>query len=96
MAYKIKIESVAKLDIQDTIDWYNEQQKGLGRKFHTSILKHIESLKINPQFQVRYDEVHCLPLKKYPFMIHFTVNESDKAVIIRAVYHTSLNPKNWK
>jgi toxin ParE1/3/4 len=96
MAYKIKIEPAAKLDIQESINWYNKQQKGLGKKFHSTLLKHIDSLTTNPHFEIRYDEIHCLPLKKYPFMIHLTITKSSKTTTIRAVFHTSLDPKNWK
>lgn len=96
MSFKIKIESVAKMDIQEAIDWYNEQQKGLGKKYYSAIFKHIESLKTSPHFEKRYDNVHCLPIKKFPFMIHFTIDNTKKIVTIRAVFHTSINPKNWK
>ncbi len=37
MAFKIKIEPEAHQDIQQGIDWYNEQQSGLGRKFHAEV-----------------------------------------------------------
>lgn len=96
MAFKIKIEPEARLDIQEAITWYNKQQKGLGKKFHTAVTSHIDSLAKNPHFEIRYDNVHCLPLKKYPFMIHFTINEPKNLVTVRAVFHTSLNPNNWK
>jgi hypothetical protein len=33
MTFKIKIEQEAHQDIQEGIDWYNQQQPGLGRKF---------------------------------------------------------------
>ncbi|HLU84839.1 MAG TPA: type II toxin-antitoxin system RelE/ParE family toxin [Vicingaceae bacterium] len=96
MVFKIKIDAAAKLDIQEAINWYNEQQKGLGKKFHKAVLSHFEHLKKNPFFENRYDKVHCLPIKKFPFMIHFTVNEKDKLIIVRAVFHTSLNPDIWR
>lgn len=96
MAFKIKIEPDARLDIQESIDWYNKQQKGLGKKFHSAILNSIESLIKSPHFEMRYDNVHCLPLNKYPFMIHFTIDEVKKIVVIRAIFHTSLNPDKWK
>ena len=35
--FKLQIEAKAKKDIQDNITWYNEQQKGLGRKFHKEL-----------------------------------------------------------
>ena len=66
MAFKVKIEPDARLDIQEAIDWYNKQQKGIGKKFHTALLIHIDSLTKNPHFENRYDTVHCLPLKKIP------------------------------
>lgn len=95
MAFKIKVEPEALEDIQQGIDWYNEKQAGLGRKFLTEVKSCFKSLKINPFFQIRYDDVHCLPLKKYPYMLHFTVDEVDKLVVIRAVFNTHLNPDNW-
>ncbi|MFP4096393.1 MAG: type II toxin-antitoxin system RelE/ParE family toxin [Cyclobacteriaceae bacterium] len=96
MAFKIKVEPEALDDIQQSIDWYNEKQAGLGRKFLAEVKSCFKSLKVNPFFQVRYDEVRCLPLKKFPFMIHFTVHEADKVVVIRAVFNTYLYPDKWE
>ena len=96
MDFIIKIEPDAFLDIQEAITWYNKQQKGLGRKFHAAVLNHIDVLTKNPHFEIRYDAVRCLPLKKFPFIIHFTINELDKIVTVRAVFHTSINPTIWK
>lgn len=96
MAYKIKIEPEAHEDIQQGIDWYNEKQLGLGRKFHKEVKDSINRLKENPFFQVSYKNVHCLPLKNYPYMLHFTINKKDKIVVVRAVFNTSRNPDIWK
>lgn len=95
MAYKIKIEPDARLDIQEAINWYNAQQKGLGKNFHSAVLSHFDNISKNPHYAVRYDHVHCLPLKKFPFMVHFTVDDAKKIVTVRAVFHTSLNPDKW-
>lgn len=95
MPYKIKIEPEAQEDIQEAIDWYNEQQKGLGRKFLLELKEFFQHLRISPFFQIRYDEVRCLPLKKFPFMVHFTINEENETVIVRAVFNTSRDPKIW-
>lgn len=96
MAFKIKIEPEAHQDIQEGIDWYNEQQPGLGRKFHAEVKASFKKLKTNPFFQVRYDDVHCLPLKKFPYMVHYTVDDKSILVTVRAVFHTARDPKNWK
>ena len=95
MSFKIKIEPEAIEDIQLAIRWYNKQQTGLGKKFFTELKKHFNLLKINPFYQIRYDDVHCLPLNKFPFMIHFTINQTKKLVIVRAIFNTSRNPDLW-
>ncbi|MEQ9008459.1 MAG: hypothetical protein RLP12_11280, partial [Ekhidna sp.] len=72
------------------------QKPGLGALFLEEINSSVEQLKINPHYQVRYDEVRCLPTRIFPFMIHFTLNEEAQTVIIRGVFHTSMSPKKWK
>ncbi|MDP2366036.1 MAG: hypothetical protein Q8M94_19970 [Ignavibacteria bacterium] len=77
MSFKIKIEPEAVDDIQSSIVWYNKQQAELGKKFLSELKLHINLLKTNPFIQIRYNKVRCLPLRSFPFMIHFTVNESE-------------------
>lgn len=93
MGFVVFIEEDARKDIQEAIRWYNKKKKGLGKEFHRHFLLFVSALSQNPMYQVRYDEVHCLPLKKFPYMIHFVV--SKKNVIIYGVFHTSLNPDKF-
>ena len=95
MAFEIFIEPRAIQDIQRAIDYYEEELTGLGERFEAALNKHILSLEKNPFFRIRYDNVRCLPLKTFPFMLHFTVDEIRKSVTIYAVFHTSLNPVKW-
>jgi hypothetical protein len=83
-------------DIQQGINWYNQQGEKLGDKFYGEVRNALEQLKISPFFQVRYDNVSCLPLKKFPYMVHFTIHEADKLVIIRAIFNTARDPKLWQ
>lgn len=95
-AVKAKIAPRAHDDIQQGINYYNEQEKGLGKKFHAEVKSSIASIKKNPFYQIRYDKVRCLPVHKFPFMIHFTVDEENNIAIIYAVINTSLDPNaSW-
>lgn len=97
MTYSITLDPMAIVDLQKAIDYYDEQQFGLGKRFEKTIDKHFTTLGKNPFFQLRYDNVHCMPVKKFPFMIHYTIDEENKKIKINAVLHTSLNPnKHWK
>lgn len=51
---------------------------------------------MNPFYEIRYDNIRCLPLKTFPYTIHFSINEADRVVIVRAVFQTSLNPQIWR
>ncbi len=95
MAFSLKVEPEVKTDIQEAIDWYNNHQKGLGKRFNREIASTFKVIRSTPFFQVRYDDTRCLPLNSFPYMVHFTVDERLKTVIIKAVFHTSRNPQNW-
>lgn len=95
MAYSIKIEPAAFNDIQQAIDYYNEQQAGLGKRFYHTILDSFDTIKLNPFYEIRYDEMRCYYTKPFPFLIHFVVDEQKSSIIVIAVIHTSLNPEKW-
>lgn len=94
--YIVKIEPEAIADIQEITDWYNEQQAGLGKRFQSSTIKQINSLGKNPQiYTVRYKEIRCALIKKFPYMVHFFINDENSTVEVLAVISTSRNPKIW-
>ncbi len=96
MSYKLVIRPEVYSDIQSGVDWYNSKQKGLGRQLFNAIQKEYTVLKKAPVFQVRYDDVHCLPVKKFPYMIHYIVEEDSKTVVILGLINTYLNPEKWQ
>lgn len=96
MSYQIKLDVEAQEDVQAVIDWYNKKQDYLGNQFFEELNELVHLLKLNPKFEIIYSTVRCLPLKKFPFNIHFTIDEANKVVNILAVFHTSLNPEYWR
>ena len=93
--YTLKIDIEALTDIKEAYLWYEEQSKDLGKRYKSQVINQVNTLKKNPLlYSVRYNNVHCLKIKKFPFLVHFTVEENIVNVI--AVIHTSLNPKIWE
>ncbi len=93
MSYSVLVDSRAIHDIQEAIDQYETQKSGLGVRFENTVNKHMLILEKNPFFQIRYDNVRCLLIKKFPFMIHFILDEANNLVIVKALLHTSRNLK---
>jgi hypothetical protein len=72
--YKVSIDPDALQDIQDATDWYNEQLAGLGGHFQKQVKIQIGSLKKNALgHSVRYEDVRCMLIKRFPFLVHYRV-----------------------
>lgn len=95
--YKSLILPLAKEDVREAAQWYNDQSPGLGRKFTEEVRDIIRYIKQNPQAcNIRYNEVRTAVLKVFPFMVHYTIDESNRTIIVSAVLHTSRDPQAWE
>jgi plasmid stabilization system protein ParE len=95
--YKSIILPLAKEDIREAAKWYNNKREGLGKRFTAEVREVVQLITQNPAvFGVRYDKVSAAVLNKFPYMIHFTVDQANKTVIVSAVFHTSRDPELWK
>ena len=95
MIFEVVIEPRAILDIQDAVDYYESKQSGLGEHFYQVIDDHIEILTKNPFFQIRYKNYHGFPMKKFPFIIFYFIDEKLKTIYILSVFNTALNPSKY-
>lgn len=88
--YSLKIDIDAFKDIQRAVEWYELQVLGLGNRYKSQVKKQINSLKKNPYlFSIKYKDIRCRKIEKFPFLIHYTINEKLKFITIFAVFHTS-------
>ena len=95
--YSSVILPLAKEDIREAALWYNQQSRGLGKRFTNEVRDRVKFIRQNPTAcNIRYDQVRTAVLKVFPFMIHYIIDETTKTVIISAVLHTSRNPEEWE
>ncbi len=81
------------LDLQKAIDYYNEQKDYLGNEFYFLALKQLKSLKKDALlYQIRYEDVRCTQIAKFPFMIHYTLDLEENIVFAHAIVNTSKDP----
>jgi hypothetical protein len=84
-------------DLLQAMDWYENQQPGLGNKFFRTVKKQSKELQSTAMnFALRYDDIRCKPLKKFPYMIHFRIDSAARSVKIEALFHTSRDPNDWQ
>lgn len=94
MVFKVVVVPQARIDIFEAIEWYGEKSVTTAKRFNKTIKEYYKILRRNPFFQVRYEGVRCLPLKGFPYMIHFIVEEEHKKVIILGVVSTGRKPSH--
>jgi hypothetical protein len=91
--YRFNISAGAFDDIADAVIYYNEKQKGLGKKFAMDVKATYTAIKRNPFFaSVLYDDIRCAALKKFPFTIHYNIDIETKTIYILAVFNTWQEP----
>ncbi len=96
MKFKVEYNPEFFNDIAQVIEWYNDKQAGLGDKFFNQIKKQTAKLSSSSMhFAVKYDDIRCFCIEKFPYMVHYRVNKQTKTVQVEALFHTSRDPKIW-
>ena len=95
MQYTVVISDEASFDILEAHYWYQI----ISEKLADTLEKEIDSLFLhlakNPnQFQLKHKTVRVVFLKKFPYGIHYIINE--EVIQIIALFHTSRDPSNWE
>ena len=80
-------------DVEKAVAYYEENQTGLGKLFVTKLQLTLNAIKRNPLFAtVRYNDIHCTSIKKFPYQVHYHINDDELKVTIIAVYSTYKEP----
>ena len=84
-------------EIQKAVDFYKEKQKSLGSHFYNTTKKVLKSLENDALlYQVKYKNIRCVKVNKFPYLIHYKVNEKENTVYVYALVCTYKNPdENW-
>ena len=80
-------------DIQEAKVWYKEQKDGLEIAFALAIEKAIDQVLKSPLiYAPRYKNVRIAHAKKFPYNIHFYIDEDNKNIVFTAIVHNKRSP----
>jgi len=83
-------------DIVEAVDWYNEKQAGLGDRLFKIIKQQTAKLSTSALHRaIKYDDIRCLAVGKFPYLIHYRVDEQTQTVKVEALFHNSRDPEIW-
>lgn len=90
MKYQLIVKTEAELDMLESSVWYEEQKLNLGRQFFDAIDSKFKLIQQNPlHYQVRYKNTRLALVDRFPFAIHFTIE--DDRIYVLAILSTYRN-----
>ncbi|MDR1201261.1 MAG: type II toxin-antitoxin system RelE/ParE family toxin [Tannerellaceae bacterium] len=96
MNYRVIYAPEVETDLQEGIDWYNDKLPGLDARFLQNVKEQLDYIEKNPSaVAIRYDEIRCVKVKAFPYLIHFKVEKEIKIIKVIAIFNTSRNPAIW-
>jgi plasmid stabilization system protein ParE len=89
------IGALARQEIIDGTEWYENQQRGLGVRFKTEIKYTIDRIVLFPDIntEIAIGIRRCL-VKTFPYMVIYSINKNTLEII--AVAHQHRRPGYWK
>lgn len=91
--YKVIFSPEALADLQDSIKWYNQQQKGLGKKLVVDVQQTTILIRNNPFYaSLKYASFRVAYCKSFPYGIHYYIQEESKTVFVTSIFHFSRKP----
>ena len=76
--------------------YYKEKDSlKVAQNFLKDYEKTLYKIKQNPYYQIYYKNFRGLPLKKFPYIVFYTIDENLKVITIKAIFHTSQNPGKY-
>lgn len=92
---KILIHELAAKEFDDSIEWYELQSRGLGKKFKNVVIETINKVKKNPTWYLtEEDRIYKAYTPGFPFKILYTISE--KEIIIWSISHLHRKPWYWQ
>jgi hypothetical protein len=93
MPYTILITPTAAGDIAAAVEYYNALSVDLGYRFAELVTGYFDRIAALPTASaIRYKNVRCKPLKRFPYLITFTVDEAAHSINILRVFNTYQEP----
>ena len=80
MDFKVIVSKKAQYEIENASDYYAEININLAFKFFSELKETYDKLKLNPNYQIKHKNYRAIPLKIFPFLLFYIVDEDNKTV----------------
>ena len=84
-------------EVVSAIAYYNDKQKGLGKRFAYELQVAVSYMLSWPnKSEIRYKNVRAAIVKNFPFLVFYSFNTENKTILVLSVFNTYQNPTKNK
>lgn len=95
MASNVKIDSAAREEFNEALDWYAKRSVGTAIGFATAIDAAIEKISVDPlRFPKTFADCQRCSVERYPYCVIFYQNGDE--IVIVAIAHSKRSPGYWR
>lgn len=96
MAYKIIITPNAVENIEQAVNYYKKIVSiKVAKSFIDDYKKTFKDIQKTKYFQFFFQDFRAKPMKKFPYIVFYTIDEDLQIIIIKAVFHTSQHQNKY-
>lgn len=96
MVYSVLITPDANKQIEQAVQYYSEHvSKKVALDFLKDYRQAVSEIVEVRYFQVFYLDFRVRLMKKFPYLVFYSLDEERKLIIIKAVFHTSQHPSKY-
>lgn len=94
MNFVVEFDIRAETEYSKAIEWYEDQQPGLGSRFEESVQKLIRYIGDTPLIfpNKKYDTREG-KIEDFPYLVVYKIFPAKNLIYITSIFHTSRNPK---
>ncbi|MEW6350635.1 MAG: type II toxin-antitoxin system RelE/ParE family toxin [Thermodesulfobacteriota bacterium] len=93
--YRLVAEPCADLDVEAAFDWYEHEQKELGRQFLDELRAAYDRIADGPfAYRDLGKGIRRATLRRFPYAVYFAIGEDE--VVVLAVLHAARDPAQWQ
>ena len=86
MAYELIIKPIVFFDVEEALDYYEQQSSGLGKRFYENFLLTLQNIQNSPtHYAFIYQSVRRCMIYNFPYKVFYTVTEHN--IFILGVAH---------
>lgn len=94
MKYKYSLYAGAQKDYEESLNWYLERSEQAAIGFINAVDFALKQICNYPdRYRNTYKHYYEIGLKKYPFVIIYSIEKDNKLIIVWKIFHYKKNPR---